>query len=115
MSFAVLPCLLPSLLLGQSEPEPPPPSALETLVSRLKVEGGVGVYYGYNFNRPAGGVSFIPGTGTTGKRDNELTLNLASLGVSLEPAPVGFRVLVGIGTAGFFALAWACTHGCERL
>ncbi|MFY0562755.1 outer membrane beta-barrel protein [Archangium lansingense] len=97
MPFAALPCLLSSLVLGQSESDPP--SALEALASRLKVEGGADVYYGYNFNRPADGANFIPGTGTTGKRDNELTLNLASLGVSLEPAPVGFRVLVGLGTA----------------
>ena len=109
MSFAALPCLLSSLLLGQSEPpapessgsteEAPAPSALEALVSRLKVEGGADAYYGYNFNRPADGSNFISGTGTTAKRDNEFTLNLASLGVSLEPAPVGFRVLLGIGTA----------------
>ena len=104
--------LLSSQLLGQVSPAEPPaapptppaeeapaPTALEALVSRLKVEGGADVYYGYNFNRPADGASFIPGTGTTAKRDNELTLNLASLGLSLEPAPVGFRVLVGIGTA----------------
>lgn len=99
MSLLMLPCLLPSLLLGQSEPPAPESSALESLVSRLKPEGGVDVYYGYNFNRPADGANFIPGTGTTGKRHNELSLNLASLGVSLEPAPVGLRVLVGIGTA----------------
>ncbi|KFA91657.1 outer membrane beta-barrel protein [Archangium violaceum] len=112
MNPAPLTSLLTSLLLGQTTPAGPPapppappaeeeaaPSALEALVSRLKVEGGVDVYYGYNFNRPADGASFIPGTGTTAKRDNEISLNLASLGVSLEPAPVGFRVLVGLGTS----------------
>ena len=110
MSLFELPCLLSSLLLGQSEPEPsapgssapaeeaPAPSALESLVSRLKVEGGADVYYGYDFNRPADGASFIPGTGTTAKRDNAFSLNLASLGVSVEPAPVGLHVLVGFGT-----------------
>ncbi|WP_309892236.1 porin [Archangium sp.] len=109
MSLLQLPCLLSAMLLGQAEPrapetsepaeEKPAPSALEALTSRLKVEGGADVYYGYNFNRPRGGGNFISGTGTTGKRDNELSLNLASLGVSLEPAPVGFRVRVGLGTA----------------
>ncbi len=112
MNPFTLSSLLPYLLLGQASPAEPPtspptppaeeepaPSALESLVSRLKVEGGADVYYGYNFNRPADGANFIPGTGTTAKRDNEFSLNLASLGVSLEPEPVGLRVLVGVGTA----------------
>jgi hypothetical protein len=111
MSLFTLPCLLSSLLLAQAEPAPdspessapaeeaPAPSTLEALVSRLKVEGGADVYYGYNFNRPADGANFIPGTGTTAKRDNEFSLNLASLGVSVDPEPVGLRVLVGFGTS----------------
>ncbi|ATB34862.1 outer membrane protein [Cystobacter fuscus] len=91
MAPSCLAPLLSSLLLGQS------PAG--SLASRLKVEGGADVYYGYNPNRPASGANFLPGTGTTALRDNAFTLNLASLGVSLEPAPVGFRVLVGLGTA----------------
>ena len=99
MSPSSLPALLSSLWLGQSPPEPAPASPLETLASRLTVEGGVDVYYGYNLNRPADGASFLPGTGTTGKRDHELSLNLASLGVSVAPAPVGLCVVLGVGTA----------------
>ncbi|PTL84926.1 porin [Vitiosangium sp. GDMCC 1.1324] len=116
MSPCELPALLSSLLLAQAAPAEPsssepasPPAAeaeeepssspLESLVSRLKPEGGVDFYYGYNFNRPADGANFIPGTGTTGKRDNAFSINLASLGLSLDPAPVGLHVLVGIGTA----------------
>ncbi|QSQ21262.1 porin [Pyxidicoccus parkwayensis] len=101
MSPSTLPTLL-SALLSQAEPaetgqpaEAEPPS----LLSRLKVEGGVDTYYAYNFNRPADSANFIPGTGTTAKRHNEASINLASLGVSLAPAPVGFRVLLGLGTA----------------
>ncbi|WP_404367566.1 outer membrane beta-barrel protein [Corallococcus coralloides] len=83
--------LLP-LLLSQASPEAP--SAL----SRLQVEGGVDAYYGYNLNRPGSDVNFLPGTGTTARRHDEITVNLASLGVSLAPEPVGFRVLLGFGT-----------------
>ncbi|HEX8698635.1 MAG TPA: porin [Myxococcaceae bacterium] len=87
--------LLSSLLLGQAaaaEPEVP-------LASRLKFEGGVDVYYGHNFLRPADASNFIPGTGTTAKRANEFSLNLATLGMSVDPAPVGFRFLLGYGTS----------------
>ncbi|QDF01747.1 outer membrane beta-barrel protein [Myxococcus xanthus] len=94
-----LPALVSSLLLSQAPPpEPSPDAEAPGLLSRLKVEGGVDVYFGYNANRPADGASFIPGTGTTARRDNEVSINLASLGVSLAPAPVGFKVLLGFGT-----------------
>ena len=83
---------LASLVLTQAEPS-------AGFLSRLKVEGGVDAYYGYNFNRPADSANFIPGTGTTAKRHNEATINLASLGVSVAPAPVGLKVLAGFGTA----------------
>lgn len=76
----------------------PAPSPTETLAARLKVEAGVDAYYGFNFTRPTDAASFIPGTGTSGKRHNEFSVNLATLGASLEPAPVGFRLLLGYGT-----------------
>jgi len=78
--------------------EPPPPSPVEVLASRLKLEGGVDAYYGFNFNRPTDAANFIPGTGTSAKRHNEFSVNLATLGVSMDPAPVGLRLLVGYGT-----------------
>ncbi|CAM3750710.1 porin [Corallococcus sp. ZKHCc1 1396] len=89
MPLSKLVSLLPHLLLSQSEP---------SVLSRLQVEGGVDAYYGYDFNRPASATSFLPGTGTTARRHNEVTVNLASLGVSLAPEPVGARVLLGFGT-----------------
>lgn len=96
MGLSLLTSLLPSLVLGQT---PAPPSALDAFLSRVKVEGGADVYDGYNFNRPADGANFIPGTGTSAVRDNAFSLNLASLGVNVEPAPVGVHVLLGVGTA----------------
>ncbi|MCE9668630.1 porin [Myxococcus stipitatus] len=95
--------LLLSLLLQQAEPSPPPAEASSqpespSFFSRLRPEGGVDVYYGHNFNRPANAANFIPGTGTSFKRDDEVALNLVSLGVSVKPAPVGMKVLLGFGT-----------------
>ncbi|WP_164011025.1 porin [Pyxidicoccus trucidator] len=105
-----------SVLLAQSEPalrQPAPPLAEQVpeaaplaaaseapgFLSRLKLEGGVDAYFGYDFNRPADSATFIPGTGTTAKRHNEVSINLASLGVSVAPEPVGLKVLLGFGTA----------------
>ncbi|NNB86547.1 outer membrane beta-barrel protein [Corallococcus exiguus] len=80
------------LLLTQSPPEAP------SLLCRLQVEGGVDAYSAYNLNRPDSDVNFLPGTGTTARRHDEITVNLASLGVNLAPEPVGFHVLLGFGT-----------------
>ncbi|WP_044890201.1 porin [Myxococcus hansupus] len=91
--------LLSAVLLSQApSPEPAPVTEPPGVLSRLKVEGGVDVYYARNLNRPSDGGNFIAGAGTTAKRDNEVSINLASLGVSLAPAPVGFKVLLGFGT-----------------
>ena len=91
--------LLSAVLLSQApSPEPAPVTEASSVLSRLKVEGGVDVYYARNLNRPSDGGNFIAGTGTTARRDNEVSVNLASLGVSLAPAPVGFKVLLGFGT-----------------
>ncbi|MBL0698296.1 outer membrane beta-barrel protein [Comamonas sp. JC664] len=91
--------LLSAVLLSQA-PSPEPTSDADSpgMLSRLKVEGGVDVYYARNLNRPSDGANFLSGTGTTARRDNEVSINLASLGVSLAPAPVGFKVLLGFGT-----------------
>ncbi|TQF16654.1 porin [Myxococcus llanfairpwllgwyngyllgogerychwyrndrobwllllantysiliogogogochensis] len=101
------PPLLLSLLLQQADASSPPlqgptdtraEAEAPGFFSRMKPEGGVDVYFGHNFNRPANAANFIPGTGTSAKRDSEVAINLASIGVSVAPAPVGFKVLLGFGT-----------------
>lgn len=101
------PLLVVTQLTSAETPEPstePPAqgtsgdSGASGFLARLKVEGGADVYFGYNFNRPADSANFIPGTGTTAKRHDEVTVNLASLGVSVAPEPVGLKVLLGFGT-----------------
>ncbi|GMU07647.1 porin [Corallococcus caeni] len=94
MSAPELASSLIQLLLSQA----PEATSSSSVRSQLQVEGGVDAYYGYNFNRPGSDVNFLPGTGTTARRHNEITVNLGSLGVSLEPEPVGFHVLLGFGT-----------------
>ncbi len=105
--------LLPHLLLAQASPAAPveaqqeqqpaqtapSTSTVEALASHLKVEGGVDTYYAFNFNRPVDKANFFPGTGTSAKRAQEFGLNLASIGVSLAPEPVGFKALLGVGSS----------------
>lgn len=61
----------------------------------VSFSGFIDLGYLRNDNRPAGHENFFPGTGTTGKRANEMTLNLAqvqwSRAVSAEQ-PVGFTL-----------------------
>lgn len=64
-----------------------------------QLRGFVDAYYAYNGNRPRDGANFLPGTGTTAKRANEFALNLASISLSAEPAPLGFQLVLGFGSA----------------
>jgi len=69
----------------------------------VSFSGFVDTVYLWNANRPANHENFVPGTGTTGKRANELSLNLAqvqwSRAVSAQQ-PVGFTLslVAGEGT-----------------
>jgi hypothetical protein len=63
------------------------------------VGGFVDTYYAYNGNRPADYANFFPGVGTSAKRHNELSVNLAQVDLTLDPDPVGFRLALGFGTS----------------
>ena len=65
---------------------------------RLSIHGYADVYYGFNMNRPADGLNFIAGTGSTGKRANHLALNLAALDVAADLSPVAVRLIVQYGS-----------------
>lgn len=77
---------------GTTPPSPRP------WYERLSVHGYADVYYGFNANRPLDGGNFIVGTGTTGKRANHLTLNLAALDVAADLSPVSLRLVVQYGS-----------------
>jgi hypothetical protein len=81
------------ILLAQAIPPPPepPPS--------VQFHGWADVFYALNANRPADGTSFLPGTGTTARRANELNLNAVAIDFSLDPRPVGFHLTLGFGSA----------------
>jgi len=66
--------------------------------SALQVHGWVDAYYGLNANRPPDGDSFLPGTGTTAHRANELDVNAAAIDLSVEPKPVGMHLTVAFGS-----------------
>src|SRR5262245_43621378 len=73
------------------EPSPSPGPA-------IKIGGFVDAYYAYNGNRPADHANFFSGVGTSAKRDNEVSVNLAEIDLSVDPAPVGFVLRAGFGT-----------------
>lgn len=79
--------------------DPEPPTALPQWVKALTAHAAVDIYAAHNFNTPADHASFLPGTGTSAKRADEVSLNLVSLEVALDPQPVGFHVWLGAGTA----------------
>ena len=46
-------------------------------------------------NRPLDHANFFPGVGTSAKRDNELSINLAEVDLTVAPRPIGFWGLPG--------------------
>ena len=64
----------------------------------VQLHGSIDVFYALNANRPFDGASFLPGTGTTARRANELNLNAAALDLALEPRPVGFHLTLAFGS-----------------
>src|SRR2546429_7214120 len=87
----MFPSLAVALLLAEANP-----SALE--LPPLQLHGFVDVFYGLNTNQPADRTSFLPGTGTTARRANELNLNAAAVDLSVEPKPVGMHLTLAFGS-----------------
>ena len=73
--------------------------AQESAPPEFEVGGFVDAVYSYNWNRPVDHANFLPGLGTSAKRDNELTINLAQADLVLAPRPLGFKLSLGFGTA----------------
>jgi hypothetical protein len=101
-------CVLAGAPLRAQEPAPSPaptpspaPEATPSPESArtLRVGGFVDAYYAYNGNRPADHANFFPGVGTSAKRHNEVSVNLAQVDLTLDPQPVGFRLALGFGTS----------------
>jgi hypothetical protein len=75
-----------------------PPAAAED-GPPLKISAFVDTYFAYNGNRPLDDASFFPGVGTSAKRHNEVSINLAQVDLVMPPEPVGFKLSLGFGTA----------------
>jgi hypothetical protein len=74
----------------------------------IAIHGFVDGYYAWNGNDPVPHESFIAGTGTTAKRANEFSLNLAAVDIVREAAPVGFHLSFVAGNGA------DVVHGAER-
>src|SRR2546430_12987607 len=83
--------LLGIMLLAQAGPGTP-----ET--APVQLHGFIDAFYALNTNRPFDGASFLQGTGTTARRANELSLNVAALDVAVDPAPVGLHLTLAFGS-----------------
>jgi putative OmpL-like beta-barrel porin-2 len=74
------------------------PASAVDLPGGIQLHGAVDAYADANFNAPEDRSNFLPGTGTTAKRANELSLNLASVELVKAPEPVGFHLWLVAGT-----------------
>jgi hypothetical protein len=70
-----------------------------TLPGGIVLHAAVDVYGGVNFNLPVDRDNWFYGVGTSGKKGNEFSVNLASLDFSKDPEPVGFHLWLAAGTA----------------
>jgi Putative beta-barrel porin-2, OmpL-like. bbp2 len=65
------------------------------------LHGAVDVYGDVNFNLPEGRDNWFQDVGTTGKKGNEFSVNVASIDLSKDPEPVGFHLWLVAGTGAF--------------
>src|SRR5262245_56843299 len=68
---------------------------------KIDVSAYVDVYYAFDSNRPLSGAAFTAGAGTTAKRANEFSLNLAALDLAMNPdaeQPIALRLVLNYGT-----------------
>jgi Putative beta-barrel porin-2, OmpL-like. bbp2 len=67
--------------------------------TRIELSAFVDGCYAYNANEPADHANFFPGAGTSAKRDDELSLNLAEIDLVIPAKPVGLHLSLGFGNA----------------
>jgi hypothetical protein len=83
---------------GESQAPPEAPAARTDEGAKLEIGAFVDGYFAWNENRPADHASFFSGSGTSAKRADEASINLAQLDLVLQPKPVGFKLSLGFGT-----------------
>jgi hypothetical protein len=85
----------PAVPAGTQTPPPAAPPA-KSIFSLGKVDfsGSADVYYSWNDNHPTSGFNQL--TSFNDKTD-QFNLNMAKLTANMDPAPIGFRVDIGLG------------------
>jgi hypothetical protein len=84
--------LLPSFAAAQTAPAGPPSCS----IGPIKVTGLVDGYYSLNLNHPASKNNAIRNFDV---KANQMSLNMAKIGLDLAPSPVGFKIDVAGGRA----------------
>jgi Putative beta-barrel porin-2, OmpL-like. bbp2 len=92
-------CLAAAGAQAQPATSPSPEPSPSPSPASLRVGAFVDAYYAYNSNHPFDNTNFFPGVGTSAKRADEISINLAQVDLTLDPQPVGFRLALGFGTA----------------
>jgi hypothetical protein len=69
-----------------------------TLPGGIVLHGAVDVYGDVNFNLPADRNNWFQDVGTTAKKGNEFSVNLASIDLSKDADPIGFHLWLAAGT-----------------
>lgn len=77
-----------------ANPSPAPPAKSMWTVKGINFSGMVDVYYSFNDNHPGSGSNQLY---DFNDKTDQFDLNLIKLTVSHDPAPVGFRVDLGLG------------------
>jgi hypothetical protein len=90
-------CLPAAVVHAQAAAPSPEPSP--TPAPSLRVGAWVDAYYARNGNEPTDRTNFFPGVGTSAKRHDEISVNLAAVDLVLDPKPVGLRLTLGFGTS----------------
>lgn len=66
-------------------------------VAQVAVHGWLDGYYAWNGNRPAPGINWFAGIGTTAHKAHEPALNVAAVDASRDPKPFGYHVTLVAG------------------
>src|SRR5438874_9751542 len=87
-----------SFLLGLLLPAGRAAAAAPHWYDQFQLSGYADVYFAYNTNRPTTDDNFVPGIGTTAKKHNQFSLNLAALEIDAR-TPIIVHLTLNFGPA----------------
>src|SRR5882724_4509979 len=83
----------PAAAAPAADATPPAPKPLYS-AGKVNFDANVDFYYSFNNNHPKGGFNQLY---NFDDKTNQVDLNQAKLTISADPAPIGFRVDIGLG------------------